>query len=109
MSRQRLPQPIPEFRFAPPRQWKMDFAWPELGLALEIEGGTYMQGRHNRGAAYAGDCEKYNTATLAGWRVLRVTVDMFRDGSVFQIVERALTTPIQYRPTVLVATQEAEL
>lgn len=29
-----------EYRFAPKRLWRFDFAWPELALALEIEGGV---------------------------------------------------------------------
>lgn len=105
IGRSGLEQPIREFRFAPPRLWRFDFAWPRLGLAVEIEGGTYMRGPsgHGSGKAYSLNCEKYNAATLAGWRVFRVTVDMFEDGSVFPLVQGALTSAIHYVPTVLVA------
>jgi hypothetical protein len=75
-----LPAPIREYRFAPPRLWRFDLAWPFLRLALEIEGGTWTAGRHVRGKGYENDCEKYNAAALAGWRVLRVTTDMIQDG-----------------------------
>ena len=36
------------------------------------------------------DAEKYNAATLQGWRVLRFTGDMVTDGSAVQVVEEAL-------------------
>jgi hypothetical protein len=74
-----LPQPEAEYRFHPVRRWLFDFAWPAHGkVALEVEGGTWLQGggRHNRAAGYAKDCEKYNSAALLGWRVFRATPEM---------------------------------
>ncbi len=68
-----LPEPEREYRFHPTRRWRFDFAWPEKMLAVEIEGGTWSRGRHTRGAGFEADCEKYNAATLLGWRVLRFT------------------------------------
>lgn len=98
----RLPRPVREFKFAAPaRQWRFDFAWPDRGLALEVEGGTFVNGAHSRGRGMREDAEKYNAAAIAGWHVLRVTTDMFRDGSAFQVVQRALATAIRYQPTVL--------
>lgn len=85
-----LPEPVREYQFAPPRRWRLDFAWPDRMLALEIEGGTWSGGRHVRGAGYAADLEKYNAAVLAGWRVLRVTTAMAQDGSVVELLRRAL-------------------
>ena len=29
-------------RFAPPRRWRFDFAWPERFLAVEVEGGWFI-------------------------------------------------------------------
>lgn len=85
-----LPLPIGEHRFAPPRRWKFDYAWPAARIALEIEGGTWTEGRHVRGRGYEGDCEKYNEAALLGWCVLRVTSAMLRDGRALALLERAL-------------------
>lgn len=68
-----LPEPEPEHRFAAPRKWRFDFAWPQHRIALEVEGGVFIQGRHSRGAGMVKDMEKYNAAAVAGWRVLRVT------------------------------------
>ena len=65
-----LPAPIDEFRFAPPRRWRFDYAWPEHSLALEIQGGIWIGGRHSRGAALIKEWEKLNTAAELGWRVV---------------------------------------
>ncbi len=85
-----LPPPIREHRFAPPRRWRFDLAWPSLRLALEIEGGTWTGGRHVRGKGYERDCEKYNAAGLAGWTVLRATTAMLRDGRALALLQQAL-------------------
>ena len=73
-----LPAPVREHRFAPPRRWRFDFAWPAAtgGVAVELDGGAYTQGRHTRGAGFEADCEKLNEAAVRGWRVLRFTSGM---------------------------------
>lgn len=55
------------------RDWAFDFAWPELKLAVEIEGGIWSGGRHTRGKGFDEDCRKYNSAVKLGWRVYRFT------------------------------------
>ena len=80
--------PESEHRFAPPRKWRFDFAWPELMLALEIEGGVWTMGRHTRGSGFEADCEKYAEASILGWSVLRVTPKMVKDGRVFNWIRR---------------------
>lgn len=87
-----LPAPAREYRFAPPRLWRFDYAWPDRRLALEIEGGTYSGGRHVRGKGYERDCEKYNAAALAGWMVLRVTTAMLKDGRGLALLEQAFSS-----------------
>lgn len=86
-----IPPPQREFRFAPPRRWRMDYAWPEILLYLEVEGGTWVTGggRHSRGVGMRGDAEKYNAAALLGWTCLRATTDMVKDGSALAAVEQA--------------------
>ena len=62
---------VVEYKFHPTRKWKFDFANPELKIAVEQEGGVWVRGRHNRGVGFLNDMEKYNTAVLLGWKVLR--------------------------------------
>jgi very-short-patch-repair endonuclease len=85
-----LPPPVTEFRFAPPRRWRFDFAWPDHQLAVEVEGGAFIGGRHTRGLAFQHDCEKYNEAVMAGWRVLRVTPAQITSGEAIAWIEQAL-------------------
>ena len=64
-----------EVRFHTSRRWRADFAHIESRTLIEIEGGIFQRGagRHNRGAGYAKDAEKYLEAVLAGWTVIRLT------------------------------------
>lgn len=72
------------------RQWRFDFAYPGLMIALEVEGGTHAAGRHTRGEGFEEDCEKYAEALLLGWRVLRVPAAMVDDGRALDYLERLL-------------------
>ena len=75
--------------YEPGRNWRLDFAWPDRFLAVEVEGGTYAGGRHTRGKGYEEDCEKYSEAALQGWCVLRFTGAMLDDGRALELLERA--------------------
>jgi very-short-patch-repair endonuclease len=68
-----LAEPVREYQFYADRLWRFDRAWPEERVAVEMEGGTYGQGRHVRPAGFEDDCWKYNTAAALGWAVLRFT------------------------------------
>ena len=67
-----IPDPRPEFKFALPRKWRFDYAWPDALLAVEIEGGLYKGGRHQTLNGFVDDAEKYEAALLQGWSVYRV-------------------------------------
>jgi len=86
----RLPEPLRQVRFATPRRWAFDFAWPEFMLACEVDGGTWSGGRHTRGAGYAADCEKMNEALILGWRVIRVTGAHIKSGAAVEWIRRGL-------------------
>jgi len=79
-----------EYKFLDHRRFRFDFAWPSetYKLAVEVEGGTWTNGRHNRGTGFQKDCEKYNEAVLGGWHVLRVTRDHVKNGQALMWVER---------------------
>ena len=61
---------IAEHRFHETRQWRFDIAIPSLKIAIEYEGIMSRKSRHTTVTGYTKDCEKYNAATIAGWRIL---------------------------------------
>jgi very-short-patch-repair endonuclease len=87
----RLPEPVREHKFHPLRKWRFDFAWPAQLLAVEVEGGTWVFGRHGRGSGFEADCEKYAEAISMGWRVLRVTAGMVTTGVALKYIEDLLS------------------
>ena len=62
-----------EFVFHPGRRWRADFAHIPSRTLIEIEGGIWIHGRHNRAEGFLADIEKYFEAALAGWTVLRLS------------------------------------
>lgn len=75
-----------EYRFHPVRRWRFDFALctavngVPTSYAIEIEGGSWIAGRHNRGKGFEADLRKYNEAAKMGWTVLRFTSNMIERG-----------------------------
>ena len=92
-----------EYRWHAAVAWRADFAFPAAKLLVEIEGGTYIAGRHSRGAEFAKDCLKYAAALLDGWGVLRFTTEHVTDGWAVDIIALALAggtlPPLYYPPT----------
>jgi len=85
-----------EFHFHPTRKWRFDFAWPELKLAVEVEGitsygknadGSMRLGRHQTAKGVEEDCIKYGEAMLLGWRVYRCTPKMIKQGIAINTAE----------------------
>jgi very-short-patch-repair endonuclease len=79
-----------EVRFHPTRRWRFDFAFPDEKIAVEVEGGTWVNGAHSRGKHFESDCEKYGEAAVLGWTVLRVTPDMIGDGRAAGLLKRLI-------------------
>ena len=87
----KLPVPVAELKFMPPRKWAFDFAWIAEKIAVECEGGTWSKkGRHTSGQGFEDDCVKYNQATLLGWRVFRFTGAHIQSGYAMEVMARAL-------------------
>lgn len=84
----KLPPATREVRFHPVRMWRFDCAWPERKVAVECEGGAWSNGRHTRGSGYIADMEKYNEATLLGWRVFRFTPQQIRHGVALSVLQQ---------------------
>lgn len=71
---------VSEHRFNPKRRWRFDYAHPQRKIAIEVEGGTWVSGRHNRGKGFIADMEKYNAAGADGWTVFRFTPQQMDNG-----------------------------
>lgn len=74
-----LPHPTMQHRFHPVRKWRWDFSWNEEKLAVEIQGGSYIHGGHNRAGPQQKDYEKQRAAVSMGWRVLPFNTADMRD------------------------------
>jgi hypothetical protein len=90
IEREGLPRGVGQYRFASPRRWQFDRAWPLAMVALELEGGVYSGGRHTRGKGFEADAEKYNTAAIRGWVVIRCTRRMVESGDMVNMLRQAL-------------------
>lgn len=67
----KIPVPKKEYKFCLERKWRIDYAFTDVKLAIEIEGGVWNNGRHNRSKGFLKDIEKYNKLTELGWSLLR--------------------------------------
>jgi hypothetical protein len=89
-----LPEGVAHYRWDGGRR-HLDRAWPERRLAVEIQGGGWIGGRHTRGAGLEGDCVKACDLVAAGWTLVPVTPAMVIDGRALAYLERLLK-PVDY-------------
>ena len=83
-------EPVAEFRFCPPRRWRLDYAWPDQFVALEVEGGVWSRGRHTGPTGFIKDMEKYNLLAATGWRLLRCTPDQLHTTATIELIAMAI-------------------
>lgn len=81
---------VAEHRFHPFREWRFDYAIPELKIALEVEGGIWNAGRHVRLDGFRRDMEKYNEAAALGWLLIRVIPNELLSVNTLQLLIRAI-------------------
>lgn len=79
-----------EFKFHPKRKWRFDYAIPEYKIAIEVEGGVWTGGRHTRSMGFLRDMEKYNAASVLGWRLLRVVPTMLKSSITIQMIQQCI-------------------
>lgn len=74
-----LPPHFRDWYFLEGRDFTLDFAWPRLKIAVEVQGSVHrIKGKFWR------DIEKRALALLADWRVLEVDSSAIRDGRAIQ-------------------------
>lgn len=86
-----LPEPAEEFRFDPERKYRLDAAWPDLMLALEIHGG--MRAYHPSHMSYSQrrrDMDKILSAQAKGWRVLEFEWKDIKTGSAVPLIQEVM-------------------
>lgn len=69
------PLHIREYFFLDNRDFRFDFAWPGLKVAVEIQGMS-----HRIKGKFKADIEKRALALLSGWRVLELDGERVRNG-----------------------------
>jgi len=90
-----LPAPLREQKLIPGRKHQIDFSWPALKVAVEVDGGqhAYKGGRHNTDA----DRWKINKLSELGYRILRYSGTMIDNDpeamieQVAKVVREAIT------------------
>lgn len=91
----RLPPISRKFKFALSigRKWEADFAYPDRGLLIEIDGGIWRRGggAHSHPTQILRDMTKGNDAAYLGYRVLRFTSDQVRNGDAVAFLIRFLS------------------
>lgn len=69
------------------KDWRLDFAWPDKKIGVEVEGGQWVNGRHNRGSGFEEDLRKYDAAIRLGWNIYRCNGAMIKEGVALQTIE----------------------
>lgn len=106
----KLPAPEQEYRFAAMatggtgegvrkrlkaarlKDWRFDFAWPDLMLAVEVEGGAWVGGRHTRGKGFIEDLKKYQEAQRMGWTIYRTAGELIKNGEAVRTIKELIQT-----------------
>jgi very-short-patch-repair endonuclease len=88
----KMPEPERQYRFAEPRKFAADFAWPGLRVLIEVQGGIWMPGggAHSRPMNIERDVEKLQLAAIYGWTLVPVTTKQVKNGEAIAVLERVL-------------------
>lgn len=79
-----------EYKFHDERKWRFDYAFIDQKVAIEINGGTYICGRHNRAGSVLKDYEKLNHAASNGWLVFQFIPQNAHLSTNLELVKKAL-------------------
>ena len=90
LKARKMPTPELEYRFHPVRKFRLDYAWVDAKVGLEVDGGIWTGGAHGRGTGIVRDQEKTNLAAGLGWRILRCTPSKLFADETIDYIARAL-------------------
>ena len=88
-----------EYQFCKDRKWRSDFYIRPHLILVEIEGGIskhekfhpeWTKMRHQRAEGFIKDLEKYNTAAMLGYRLLRFSTQHVWEGQAREFLKRWL-------------------
>ena len=87
----KLAEPVLEYAFDKQldgggRGWCFDLCWPELRIAIEVDGAV-----HRIKARFKGDLAKHQAADRLGYRVLRVSPAQVRDCTALDMASKAVS------------------
>lgn len=87
----KIAAPVAEHGFAKDegRRFRFDYSWPDVKVAIEVEGGIWSRGSHGRGTGIVRDMEKGNLAAVKGWTVLRLTPQQLPTIGTIDLLQRA--------------------
>ena len=92
IAREGLPEPRLEYVFAKDigRAWRIDIAYPDIKLAIEVDGMA-----HRIRERFMADIEKQNELMFHGWRLLRIYTRWITSGQCeratgIELVKRAI-------------------
>ena len=73
---------VPFSHFMPTkRKFRADFYCPNRRTIIEVNGGQFISGRHNRGGTgYENDLEKLNLAQQNGFKIYQFTYEILERG-----------------------------
>ena len=81
--------PLPAYQW-PVCGHRADFAWTDARVLVEVQGGSWTRGAHNRAQGYARDRMLNNRRQLDGWLVLEFTGDHLNRNEALPMVRQAL-------------------
>lgn len=84
-----LPIPVREYFHIKDRDHRLDFAWPDLKIGVEVQGMAHrIKGR------FRADIEKRALGLLAGWRILEVGGIEVRSGIAIRWLQALITSNV---------------
>ena len=79
-----------EYRFAPPRRFRFDFAHIQSKTAIECQGAVWSGGRHSRGSGLVKEYEKMNLAASLGWKIFYLSTETINNLQNYEQIYRAI-------------------